>query len=190
MSEKRKVGIETVLFHDAEEWEAWLAKNQDTPQGIWMHYYRVSTGKECIGYKEALEVALRYGWIDSILKKVDDSSYVRKSTPRRPKSQWSTTNLSIVRRLISEGRMTEAGMRALGDALERKSTVPGDPIKEEDIDLLFQDDPVTSKAFEALPASHRKQYSRYILSAKSQETRDRRMKKAAVMIREGRPPLL
>ncbi|MDD1772586.1 MAG: YdeI/OmpD-associated family protein [Methanomassiliicoccales archaeon] len=190
MSSNKKVAIETMLFHDAREWEAWLAKNHDTPQGIWMLYHRVSTGKECIVYKEALEIALMYGWIDSILKKVDDSSYVRKFSPRRPKSQWSAVNLNIVRRLISEGRMTDAGMKALSDALERKSTVPEDHIREEAIDLLFQDDPVTREAFEALPASHRKQYSMYILSAKSQETRDRRMKKAAPMIREGKPPLL
>lgn len=190
MSDKKKVDVETVFFHDAEEWETWLAKNHDTSQGIWMLRYRVSTGKECIVYKEALEISLRYGWIDSILKKVDDSSYVRKFTPRRPKSQWSAVNLSTVRRLISEGRMTEAGMKALGDALERKSIVPEDSIKEDDIDLLFQDDPVTRQDFEALPPSHRKQYSRYILSVKNQETRDRRMRKAAPMIREGRPPLL
>jgi uncharacterized protein YdeI (YjbR/CyaY-like superfamily) len=86
--------------------------------------------------------------------------------------------------------MTETGMKALGDALERKSTVTEEPVREEDIDLLFQNDPVTRQAFEALPASHRKQYSRHIFSAKNDETRDRRMKKVAPMIREGRPLLL
>jgi uncharacterized protein YdeI (YjbR/CyaY-like superfamily) len=87
MDGKRKVDIETAFFLDVREWEAWLAKNHDTSQGIWMLYHRVSTGKECIGYKEALEIALMYGWIDSTLKKVDDSSYVRKFTPRRPRSR-------------------------------------------------------------------------------------------------------
>jgi uncharacterized protein YdeI (YjbR/CyaY-like superfamily) len=155
-----------------------------------MRYYRVGTGHDCIIYHQALETALRYGWIDSILKKVDDESYVRKFTPRRPKSQWSPINLSIARNLISEGRMSEMGMMALGDALEKQNIVPENDGQQDEMDELFKDDPVTRKAFEALSPSYRKQYSRYILSAKEQGTRERRTRKSVVMIREGRPPLL
>lgn len=189
MSANKNVDIETIFFHGAQDFEAWLTKNHDTSPGIWMLYHRVSTGKECIWYKEALEIALMYGWIDSILKKVDDSSYVRKFSPRRPKSQWSAVNLNIVRRLISEGRMTEQGMKALGDALERPP-VSETVIAKEDVDHLFKGDEVTRAAFDALPAAHRVQYARYVLSGKSQGTRDRRMMKVVPMIREGRPPLL
>jgi len=180
---------ETLFFRDNNEWEAWLAENHDTPQGIWMLYYRVSTGREGLGYREALETALRYGWIDSTLRKVDEERYVRRFTPRRRNSRWSPTNLRAAERLISEGRMTERGMKALGEARERPPS-PETAITEKDIDLLFQNDEVTHAAFDDLPASQRRQYARYVLSGKSQGTRDRRMMKVAPMIREGRPPLL
>ncbi len=140
--------------------------------------------------KEALEIALTYGWIDSVLNNHDAESYVLRFTPRKKGSHWSRANLETVERLIAEGRMTEAGLRALGDLKERYESLRGEDAIDIEIELLFKDDLETRAAFDSLPKSHRKTYGRYILSAKMPETRERRKKRVAPMIRERRPPVL
>jgi len=181
---------EFLSFPSVEGWEEWLAENHDRSSGIRIRFFNKASGKASIGRNEALEVALRFGWIDSVLNNYDQDSYLIRFTPRKKDSHWSRVNLETAEKLMAEGKMTEAGLRALGDLNKRY-----DSLKEEDsIDLalggLFRDDPETLAAFNALPPSHRKTYGRYILSAKLPETRERRMKRVTPMIRERRPPIL
>jgi uncharacterized protein YdeI (YjbR/CyaY-like superfamily) len=98
----------TVL--DAAEWEAWLEQHHLTETEVWLVYWKKATGKQSIGWAEAVEVALRYGWIDGLARGLDEERYMQRWTPRRPKSKWSLVNKNIALRLIAEGRMTPAGL--------------------------------------------------------------------------------
>lgn len=191
MSEKGgRQEVEFLSFHSVNDWEDWLAKNHDRSPGIRIRFFNKGSGKEGLGRKEALETALMFGWIDSVLNNYDKESYLLRFTPRKNGSHWSRVNLDIAERLISEGRMTEAGLRALGDLNERYESLKDEDSIDLDLAGLFNDDPETLAAFNALPPSHRKTYGRYILSAKQPETRLRRMERVAPMIRERKPPIL
>jgi len=191
MSEKGgRQEVEFFTFTSVKEWKEWLAKNHDRSPGIRIRFFNKGAGKEGLGRREALETALMFGWIDSVLNNYDRESYLLRFTPRKNGSHWSRVNLEIAERLIAEGRMTESGMRALGNLKERYESLKDEGSIDQDLDSLFKDDPETLAAFKVLPPSHRKTYGRYILSAKKSETRLRRMKRVAPMIRERKPPLL
>ncbi|MHC1710034.1 MAG: YdeI family protein [Methanomassiliicoccales archaeon] len=182
--------VEILSFPSVKEWMDWLAVNHDRSSGIRIRFFNKSSGKEGLGRREALETALMFGWIDSVLNKYDQDSYILRFTPRKRGSHWSRVNLETAERLIAEGRMTEAGLRALGDPKARYESLKHEESIDHDLDGLFNDDPETLAAFNSIPRSQRKTYGRYILSAKLPETRLRRMERVAPMIRERKPPLL
>ena len=102
----------TQTFHapDRATWRAWLAENGHNTREIWLVYYRVGTGRPSISYANSLEEALCFGWVDSIIQKIDEEKYARKFTPRKAGSKWSELNKHLVAKLIQEGRVTEAGL--------------------------------------------------------------------------------
>ncbi|HNX47868.1 MAG TPA: YdeI/OmpD-associated family protein [Methanomassiliicoccales archaeon] len=181
---------EFLWFPSVEDWEEWLAKNHDRSSGIRIRFFKKASGKASVDRQEALEVALRFGWIDSVLNNYDQDSYLQRFSPRKKDSHWSRVNLETAEKLMAEGKMTEAGLRALGDLKKRYESLKEEDSIDLDLNGLFRDDPETLAAFNALPPSHRKTYGRYILSAKLPETRERRMKRVTPMIRERRPPIL
>jgi uncharacterized protein YdeI (YjbR/CyaY-like superfamily) len=97
---------------DREAWRDWLSRNHKTGKQVWLTLYKKDSGKHGVSYEEAVEEALCFGWIDSAIRRVDGESYAQKFTPRKPGSRWSDSNRARVRRLIDEGRMTEAGIAA------------------------------------------------------------------------------
>jgi len=100
------------FFRSGSEFRKWLDRNHGTATEIWVGFYRKDSGKAGITYKEALDEALCYGWIDGIRKKVDDASYTNRFTPRKKSSSWSDVNVAHVARLTREGRMTPPGVAA------------------------------------------------------------------------------
>jgi len=92
------------------DWRNWLAQNHDREQEIWLVYFKAVRGKMNIDYESSVEEALCFGWIDSIIQKIDEEKYARKFNPRRMDSKWSETNKRRVIKIIHEGRMTKAGM--------------------------------------------------------------------------------
>ena len=100
---------ETLYVSDREQWRAWLAEYHDKEQEIWLIYYKKGSGKARIPYNDAVEEALCYGWIDSIVKGIDDKKYTQRFTPRKPKSNLSAMNRERVHRLLEQGKMTDAG---------------------------------------------------------------------------------
>jgi uncharacterized protein YdeI (YjbR/CyaY-like superfamily) len=97
-------------FASPAAWAAWLDKNHATSQGVWVRMYKAGSAEKSIVYKEALEEALCYGWIDGQAKSYDDTSWIQKFTPRRPKSLWSDRNRERVARLVRQKRMKAAGL--------------------------------------------------------------------------------
>ena len=97
-------------FKDARSFYAWLGKNHDRQDEVWIKIHKVDSGRQSIAPKEAIDVCLCWGWIDAIRKGFDDKSYLQRYTPRGRKSIWSQINVDNVARLVAEGRMTEHGL--------------------------------------------------------------------------------
>jgi uncharacterized protein YdeI (YjbR/CyaY-like superfamily) len=104
---------ETIYVTTAAEFRKWLAKNHSTKKEIWVIQYKKATHKPSINYIAAVEQALCFGWIDGLEKSMDSERYALRFSPRRPKSNWTETNKERARKLIAEGKMTEAGHAAL-----------------------------------------------------------------------------
>ena len=119
---------DTLEVTSAEEFRAWLQANHRTHKEIWLVIHKKSSGRPSIAYEAAVEVALCFGWIDGMLKSLDAERYAQRFTPRRPGSHWTETNLARARRLITEGRMTEAGLAVLPEGwilwMEERDELP------------------------------------------------------------------
>lgn len=106
---------QTIEPERPEAFGEWLATNGASATEIWVIVYKKATGKQRVSYQQLVEVALCHGWIDGLMKGMDAERYAQRFTPRRKRSHWTEANREIARRLIAEGRMTEAGRAALPD---------------------------------------------------------------------------
>ena len=102
-----------ITAHDAAEWEAWLEANHETADEVWLVYWKKASGNTSIKWAEAVEVALKFGWIDGLMRPMDDHRYAQRWTPRRPKSKWSKINREIALRHIASGEMRPLGLAAV-----------------------------------------------------------------------------
>jgi uncharacterized protein YdeI (YjbR/CyaY-like superfamily) len=181
------------LFKDREGWRAWLGKHHDIEKGLWLLYYKKGSGKRSIIYPEALDEALCYGWIDSVVKRFDEEKYMQRYTPRNERSAWSAVNKERAARLIREGRMTEHGLAKIEaakrngswtrlDAIDRNRETPGDLI------AALARDPEAGACFEKMPPSSKKLYGFWVDSAKRPETRARRIAETLARVKAGRRP--
>ncbi len=106
------------LFKTQAHWHAWLEENHENPDGVWVQFSKKGSGVNTATYDEVLETALCFGWIDGQLKTHDEKTFVRKFTPRRARSIWSKVNRTKAEKLIEDGRMKPAGIRAIERARE------------------------------------------------------------------------
>ncbi len=113
--------MEPKFFADGEAFRAWLEEHHATETEVQVGFYKRGSGKQGITWPEAVDEALCYGWIDSVLKRIDDARYSIRFTPRKPRSIWSAVNLARVPQLISAGRMWEPGLRAYKQRTEARS---------------------------------------------------------------------
>jgi uncharacterized protein YdeI (YjbR/CyaY-like superfamily) len=165
------------------DWREWLRHNHDVAKEIWVIYYKKHTGKPSISYDDSVEEALCFGWIDSIIKRIDDEKFARKFTPRKAKSRWSEANRRRVRKMIKDGMMTEEGLARIREAKEsgewfkttlaRKEIAVPPYMKE----ALAKHEKALEN-FNNLAKSYRRQYVGWITSAKREETRRRRLTEA------------
>lgn len=138
----------TLYVKNREEWRAWLTKNYDREQEIWLIFYKKSSGKERIPYNESVEEALCFGWIDSIVKGIDDQKFAQRFSVRREKSNWSVLNKERVKRLIAQGRMTPAGLSKF--PIEDDFQIPTDILG------ILKKDRETWKNFQGFPKSYQR----------------------------------
>ena len=120
----------TAYFVKRKDWRKWLAKNHDNEKEIWLIYYRKASGKPRISYNDAVEEAICYGWIDGIVKGIDEEKFAQRFSPRRKKSNLSEMNRQRITDLIENGKMTEFGMRA----------VEGLFVKDSNLDFIIPED--------------------------------------------------
>jgi uncharacterized protein YdeI (YjbR/CyaY-like superfamily) len=127
---------------DASEWEAWLEANHETEPEVWLVYWKKGTGRPSIVWAEAVEVALKFGWIDGLIRSIDDERYKQRWTPRRAKSRWSRVNKEIALRHIASGEMRPKGLAAVEAAKasgewDRAYTVGPAPRPPDDLKALI-----------------------------------------------------
>lgn len=98
---------------EAEDWATWLDEHHETAPEVWLLFWKKASGRKSIDWAQAVEIALRYGWIDGLVRSIDADRYMQRFTPRRPKSKWSKVNKEIALRLIASGEMAPMGLRAV-----------------------------------------------------------------------------
>lgn len=184
--------MQTLEVKDRAAWRTWLSENYDTAADIWLVYYRKDTGIPSIGYGASVEEALCYGWVDSIIKRIDEQKYVRKFTPRKPESHWSPPNIRRVEKMIAAGQMTEYGL-SLVEAAKQSGSWDNPAVRPE-LDLTMPEEfaraldenPQAKVTFEALTKTYRKQYLTWIVTAKRPETKARRIEESIRLLAEGK----
>ena len=182
--------MKTFLAHTLDEWRKWLTAHHDSESEVWLVFYKQHTGVASIDYKDALDEALCFGWVDSLVKRLDDRRFARKFTPRRVNSRWSDVNRKRYAELKASGRLKAAGIaRPPTDRgydprpprLELPSKLPSY------IGAALKKRPAALGNFEALAPSHRRKYVAWIESAKREETKLRRLKAAISLLAAGKP---
>jgi uncharacterized protein YdeI (YjbR/CyaY-like superfamily) len=183
-------GYEGILFASKEEWRKWLQRYHDKVTGIWMVYLKGAKAKDCIRYEDAIEEALCWGWIDSIIKKIDEERYVRKFTPRKAGSIWSDLNRRRIEKMIVAGRMTKAGLTKIEAAKANgqweRTNAPANGL--EGLPEFARALEASKKAkafFEGLAPSYKRQFLGWIGQAQRPETRARRIAEAVRLLGQG-----
>ncbi len=183
--------ITEIMFLNRQEWRKWLEINHDKSNGIWMVYYKKHTKKESIGYSEAVEEALCFGWIDSVIKSIDHEKYKQKYTPRRKNSIWSQVNKDRVEKLIKESKMTLHGLLKVDDAkkngewdkaysLKLKTEIP------EDLKSELQKNEIAWQNFINFTESSQTLFKFWLSRAKRTETREKRIKEIVKLASQNR----
>jgi len=183
--------MKQIYLKTRTDWRNWLIQNQNNNSGIWLVFYRKHSGKLTLEYDAAVEEALCFGWIDSIIKKLDNERYVRKFTPRRSNSRWSELNKKRVRKLMKQGLMTKSGATKVTEA--KKSGLweqSGQPEISFEIPREFESVLAKNKKakifFDQLAHAYQKQFIGWISVAKRQETKDRRVGESIALLEQGK----
>ena len=174
------------------DWKNWLVKNHDHEREVWLVYFKAGRGRSNIDYESSVEEALCFGWIDSIIQKIDEEKYARKFNPRRMESKWSETNKRRVLKVIREGRMTTAGMdKVTFDIREMDISKPKPkrpPAKmPENIEKALKSRPNVWEAFQKIAPSLHRNYILWLSDAKKPETFERRLGQLIDEVTTGKP---
>jgi uncharacterized protein YdeI (YjbR/CyaY-like superfamily) len=166
------------FFETPAEFRAWLDAHHDTATELWVGFHKKGTGRPSMTWPEAVDQALCFGWIDGIRKSVDESSYTNRFTPRKAKSTWSRVNIARVAELTRQGWMTPAGLRAFEARDEAKSGYSFEQRPQElspEYAGRFQQHGSAWAFFQAQPPGYRRTASFWVMSAKREETRLKRL---------------
>lgn len=185
--------LEILPFASRGAWEAWLEENHASSPGLWIKFAKKGSGIGSVTYPEALEPALCYGWIDGQVKSFDESYWLQRFTPRRPKSKWSQVNREKATGLIEAGRMKPAGLREVEQARadgrwEAAYEPPSRARVPEDLRRELDAYPEAAAFFADLDGRNRYAILYGIQDAKKPETRARRIEKFVAMLKERRKP--
>ena len=173
------------------EWQQWLEKNHRESDGVWLVFRKKGSGPVPFDYSMALDEELCYGWVDSLLKTLNDQEYMRKFTPRKETSTWSVHNKKRVTRLITEGRMAPYGMEKVRAARENgmwdKEVKPPEVNEEIPGALLqaFTDHPRARQHYFNLSRSHQREFNIWINMARRAETIYSRVEESIRLLEKG-----
>lgn len=181
--------MKSLYFKTPREWRTWLKSNHDKETEIWLIFYKKDT-KPTLDYESTVEKALCYGWIDSINKKIDETKFTRKFTPRKNNSKWSPSNKKRVEKLMKSGRMTNAGLSKIKATQKSgrwdepdRPTINFDP--PVDFMKALNDNRKAQEFFEQLTPTYQKQFIGWIRIAKCQETIEKRIDESIQLLEKG-----
>lgn len=185
--------FEEVYARDRAEWRAWLAARHVDAPGAWLVYYKKGSGQPGVSYDEAVEEALCFGWIDSVMRPLDAERSIQMFTPRKSKSPWAPSNKERVARLLEQGLMADAGLAAVEaakadgrwDAYEEALARP----MPDDLVAALAANPDAERHFATYRPGTRRQILAWIAQAKRTETRQKRITTIIAAAAERRNPL-
>lgn len=171
--------IETYYPQSQRDWRQWLEKNHQSKQSVWLIFYTKSANVPSLSWSEAVDEALCFGWIDSTKKKINDFSFMQFFSKRKPKSNWSKINKEKVQQLIDGNKMAKAGYESVETAKQNGYWIILDEVEEliipNDLEIAFKKYKGSKDYFLSLSKSTRKMIIGWIVLAKRQETRQKRI---------------
>ena len=168
-----------------KQWRQWLAKHHASSPGIWLIRYKQHAGVESMPYEDVVREALCFGWIDSLVKRLDDDRFAVKVTPRKPTSKWSDINRRRWKELEAAGALAAPG-RAAAPTANRYAAKPTIPDLPAYIAKALKANGTAWKNFQALAPSYRRHFVVWIHTAKRLETRDRRIRESIGVLAAGK----
>jgi uncharacterized protein YdeI (YjbR/CyaY-like superfamily) len=171
--------MDPTFFETPADFRAWLAENHATAEFLWVGFYKKGLGRRNLTWPESVDEALCYGWIDGVRKGIDAKSYMIRFTRRKPGSVWSSVNVSRVQALIELDRMQPAGLAAFQARKENRSGIYSH--EQRDVELpepyqgILRENGAAWGFFQTQPASYRKAAYWWVVSAKKEDTRRKRL---------------
>lgn len=190
MADEEKQGLPVLPFASQADWEAWLASHHASSDGLWLKVAKKASGIPSLDYEEAVEGALCYGWIDGQKASYDESYWLQRFTPRRPRSSWSLKNRQKAEDLIAQGRMQPAGLQEVELARadgrwEAAYSWKDSMVVPEDLQRALDENPAAQAFFETLDSANRYAILHRLATAKKAETRQRNMARFVAMLAAG-----
>ena len=172
--------MEPIFFPDTQTLRNWFEVNHRKESELIVGFYKIATKKKTITWSESVDEALCFGWIDGIRRSIDEERYCIRFTPRKPGSNWSAVNIEKMENLICAGKMTEAGLAAYSRRKESKSAIYSyETTKESRLPMEMEENFMKESAawqyFQSQSPSYRKVTIRWVLSAKQEATRQKRL---------------
>src|SRR5438067_13188792 len=175
----------TLHVRTRRQWRAWLAKHHKSSRGVWLVFYKAHTGVKSIRYEDTVREALCFGWIDSLVKRLDDNRYTLKITPRQPTSKWSDINRQRWAELKAAGLLTPAGLAAAptNNSYAPRPVIPDLPVY---IAKALRANSRAWEFFRELAPTYRRDFVVWIHIAKRPETRARRIRESISLLAAGK----
>ena len=182
--------MKPTFFETPAEFRKWLEANHDSAEELLLGLHKKSSGRPSITLREAQDEALCFGWIDGVARSIDESSWAIRFTPRRPGSAWSAVNIERAHALIEDGQMTPAGLAEFEKRDEKRakrySYERENPTFDAASEHAFRSMPTAWEFFRAQPAGYQRMHTWWVMSAKREETRAKRLAVLIQMSEQGR----
>jgi uncharacterized protein YdeI (YjbR/CyaY-like superfamily) len=182
---------DVLFFATSEDLRDWFDANHATTDELWIGYYKKASGRPSVAWTQVVDEALCVGWIDGVLRRIDEISHVQRLTPRRKGSNWSAINVAKVAELTAQGRMRPAGLAAFAARSDAKTAIysyeqPPEAFTADETER-FRADEAAWVDWERRPPSYRKIVTHWVVSAKQAATRERRLATLIEDSKAGRP---
>lgn len=179
-------------FADAESFHAWLRTHHDKEPEVWIRVYKVGSGTPSVSWKEAIPVALCWGWIDGVRKSLDEASFLQRFTPRGPKSSWSEINVAHAERMIADGTMQPSGLKHVEAAKadgrwEKTYRVKGAEVPD-DLRAAIEAEPEAKALFDVLTSQNRFALIHRTNVLKTEAGRRKKIADLVAMLKRGETP--
>jgi uncharacterized protein YdeI (YjbR/CyaY-like superfamily) len=182
--------VEPTFFSTQDDFRQWLEKNHDKQDELLVGFWKLDTGKPSMTWSESVDQALCFGWIDGVRRRIDDESYSIRFTPRRPRSVWSAINIAKVENLKAKGLMHSSGLEAYDKRDEARSVIYSYENRPRELDPEFEKQFKKNKKawafFQSLPPGYRRQMIYWVVSARSESTRLKRLEQFIEACEQGK----